>query len=136
MICGMNMPDAVLAALIGASATTITALIQLRLSWRKELRERERGQPISKKSRRGPVLLVVALMVGSAVGGFAGAQYLHEWRNDGRDALRDEVRAKLAEIQMDVRTVVRAADCGPATPVTDAVREVRLKPEEGFRTEP
>ena len=126
----MNLSDPVLAAMIGASATMVTALIQLRLSWKKELKERERGQPISKKSRRGPVLLVFALMIASAVGGFAGSQYFTAWRNGERDALREEMRAKLAEIHSDVRTVVRAADCGKA-PAAPALTEVRLFPEEG-----
>lgn len=125
----MNLSDPVLAAMIGASATMVTALIQLRLSWRKELKERERGQPISKKSRRGPVLLVFALMIASAVGGFAGSQYFNAWRNGDRDALREEMRAKLAEIHSDVRNVARAADC-PKAPAAPALTEV-LFPEEG-----
>ena len=130
----MNLSDPVLAAMIGAGATMVTALVQLRLSWRKELRERERGQPISKKSRRGPVLFVVALMVASAVGGFAGSQYLVAWRNGDRDALREEMRAKLAEIHSDVRTVVRAADCAPVR-ATPALQAVHLFPEEGAAPE-
>lgn len=126
----MNLSDPVLAAMIGASATMITALIQLRLSWKKELKERERGQPISKRSRRGPVLLVFALMIASAVGGFAGSQYFNAWRNGERDVLREEMRAKLAEIHSDVRSVARAADCAKA-PAAPALTEVRLFPEEG-----
>jgi hypothetical protein len=126
----LNLSDPVLAAMIGAGATMVTALIQLRLSWRKELRERERGQPISKKSRRGPVLFVFALMIASAVGGFAGSQYLTVWRNGDRDALREEMRAKLAEIHSDVRTVVRAADCAKA-PAAPALMEVQLLSEDG-----
>ncbi len=133
----MNLSDPVLAALIGASATMITALVQLRLSWRKELKERERGQPISRKSRRGPVLLVFALMVGSGVGGFAGSQYLMAWRHGDRDPLREEMRAKLAEIHSDVRTVVRAADCGRASgaPGGPGLHEVQLLSDEGARPE-
>jgi hypothetical protein len=130
----LNLSDPVLAAMIGAGATTITALIQLRLSWRKELRERERGQPITKKSRRGPVLLVFALMVAAAVGGFSGSQYLMAWRNGDRDALREEMRAKLAEIHSDVRTVVRAGDCGKV-PAVPALMDVQLFPEEGVRSQ-
>jgi hypothetical protein len=137
----MNLSDPVVAALIGASATMVTALIQLRLSWRKEIRERERGQPISRKSRRGPVLLVFALMIGAAVGGFAASQYLMEWRNGDRDLLRAEIQAKLAEISataaqlertrvQEAQVAVRAADCG-RVPVAPALKEVSLFPEEG-----
>jgi hypothetical protein len=119
----LNLSDPVLAAMIGASATMVTALIQLRLSWRKELKERERGQPISKKSRRGPVLLVFALMIASGVGGFAGSQYLMAWRNGDRD----EVRLKLEQIHAEMRTVVRAVDCAKA-PAIPALTEVKLLP--------
>jgi hypothetical protein len=103
----MNLSDPVLAALIGASATTVGALIQLRLSWRREMRERAKGQPITKKSRRGPVLFVFALMIASAIGGFALSQYLLDWRNGDRDTLRAEVQAKLAEISASAAQLER-----------------------------
>lgn len=91
-----------MAAMIGATATVITALVQLRLSWRKELKERERAQPITKKSRRGPVIAVLALMIAAAVGGFALSQYFVSLRDADRDRDRQEIRAdlqaKLSEI--------------------------------------
>jgi len=93
-----HVSDSVLAAMIGASATVLATLVQLRISWRKEMRERERGQPISKKTRRGPVLLVYALLIAAAVGGFALSQYLISWRESDREALRSEVQTKLTEI--------------------------------------
>jgi hypothetical protein len=94
----MNLSDPLLAALIGAAATVLAALVQLRLSWRKELKERERGQPITKKARRGPVIVVFALMIAAAVGGFAFSEYLVSLRGEDRDALRAELQYKLAEI--------------------------------------
>jgi hypothetical protein len=94
----MNLPDSVLAAFIGAGATMVAALVQLRMSWRRELRERERGQPITKKTRRGPVLFVFALMIAAAVGGFALSQYFVSLREVDRDALRADVQSKLSEI--------------------------------------
>ncbi len=87
-----------MAALIGATATVLAALVQLRLSWRKELKERERGQPITKKTRRGPVIVVFALMIAAAVGGFAFSEYLVSLRGEDRDALRAELQYKIAEI--------------------------------------
>jgi hypothetical protein len=87
-----------MAALIGAAATVLAALVQLRLSWRRELKERERGQPITKKTRRGPVIVVFALMIAAAVGGFAFSEYLVSLRGEDRDALRAELQYKLAEI--------------------------------------
>ena len=95
----MNFSDPVVsAALIGASGTVLTALIQLRLSWRRELKERERGQPITKKTRRGPVMAVFALMIAAAVGGFALSQYFQSLREADRDTLRADLQAKLSEI--------------------------------------
>jgi len=99
--------DALVAAGIGALATVITALIQLRISWRKEMRERERGQPITKKTRRGPVLVVFALMIAAAVGGFALSQYFVSLRDGDRDALRADLQSKLSEINA---TALRLAE--------------------------
>lgn len=93
-----HLSDSVFAAAIGAAATVLTALVQLRLSWRKELKERERGQPITKKSRRGPVLAVFALIIAAAVGGFALSQYFVSLREMDRDALRADLQSKLSEI--------------------------------------
>lgn len=94
----MNLSDPVLAAFIGAAATVLVALVQLQLSWRRELKERERGQPITKKARRGPVMFVFALVIAAAVGGFALSQYLMSLLEDDRDALRTELKARLSEI--------------------------------------
>jgi hypothetical protein len=93
-----HLSEPVVAAMIGATATVITALVQLRLSWRKELRERERGQPITKKSRRGPVMVVFALLIAAAVGGFALSQYFVSLREGDRNELRADLQAKLSEI--------------------------------------
>jgi len=93
-----HLSEPLMAALIGAGATALTALVQLRLSWRKELKERERGQPITKKSRRGPVIAVLALMIAAAVGGFALSQYFVSLREGDRDALRSDLQSKLSEI--------------------------------------
>lgn len=98
----LHLSEPLMAAMIGATATVITALVQLRLSWRKELKERERAQPITKKSRRGPVIAVLALVIAAAVGGFALSQYFVSLREGDRDRDRQEMRsdlqAKLSEI--------------------------------------
>jgi len=102
-----HLSEPVVAAMIGATATVITALVQLRLSWRKELRERERAQPITKKTRRGPVIAVLALMIAAAVGGFALSQYFVSLREGDRDALRADLQSKLSEINA---TALRLAE--------------------------
>ena len=93
-----HISEPLIAAMIGATATVITALVQLRLSWRKEMRERERAQPITKKSRRGPVTAVLVLMIAAALGGFALSQYFVSLREGDRDALRSDLQSKLSEI--------------------------------------
>jgi uncharacterized membrane protein SpoIIM required for sporulation len=71
----MNLSDPIVAALIAAGATVLATLVQLRISWRREMRERERGQPITKKSGAALVSVVFLLMIAAAVGGFALSQY-------------------------------------------------------------
>jgi hypothetical protein len=104
----VNLSDPVLAALIVASATVITSLVQLRISWRKEMRERERGQPITKKTRRGPVLFVFALVFAAGVGGFALSQYFVSLRNGDRDVLRSELESRLTEISASAARLEQA----------------------------
>src|SRR5437773_11152862 len=93
-----NLSEPVTAAMIGALATVAGALVQLRMSWRREMKERERGQPITKKTRRGPVIVVFALLVAAAVRGFALSQYFVSLREGDRDSLRADLQSKLSEI--------------------------------------
>jgi len=93
-----SLSEPLTAALIGALATVAGALVQLRISWRREMKERERGQPITKKTRRGPVIVVFALLTAAAVGGFALSQYFVSLREGDRDALRADLQTKLSEI--------------------------------------
>src|SRR5258708_20162226 len=90
----MNFSESIMAALIAAGATVLTALVQLRMHWRRELKERERGQPIPKKARRGPVLFVFALMVAAAVGGFALSQYFLSLPNAAPATLPPPLRTR------------------------------------------
>jgi hypothetical protein len=94
----MDFSDPIAAAFIGAAATVLTALVQLRFSWRKELKERERGQPITRKTRRGPVIAVFVLMIAAAAGGFFLSQYVVTLREEDRDTLRAELQTQLSEI--------------------------------------
>jgi hypothetical protein len=93
-----SLSEPVTASMIGALATVAAALVQLRISWRREIKERERGQPITKKSRRGPVIFIFVLATAAAVGGFALSQYFVSLREGDRDALRADLQSKLSEI--------------------------------------
>src|SRR3979490_1409051 len=93
-----NLSEPVTAAMIGALATVAGALVQLPISLRSEMKERGRGPAITKKNRRGPVIVVFALLAAAAVGGFALSQYFVSLREGDRDALRADLQAKLSEI--------------------------------------
>ena len=93
-----DLDDRVTAAAVTAVGTVIGALIQLRMAWRREVSERARGVPATKKSRRGPVVAVFLLLVAAAVGGFAFSQYLVDRSERESAALRGEMRTQLAQI--------------------------------------
>ncbi len=105
----MNLSDVVLASMIGATATLVTALLNLRMSWKKELKERERGQPITKKTRRGPVLAIFLLMIACAIGGFAFSQYLMAQGESEARSLQAELRSSVAEISAAAKRIEQAS---------------------------
>ena len=129
----MNISDPVIAAaLIGAGATVLTALVQLRVSWRKELKERERGQPITRKTRRGPVIAVFVLLIAAAVGGFFLSQYMVSLRDEDRDTLRAELQYKLSEISDSAARLEQAGLDERADLETGVLRsEAQRRGEEG-----
>lgn len=105
----MNFSDSILAAVIGASATLVTALLNLRLSWKRELKERERGQPITKKTRRGPILALFLLMIACAIGGFALSQYLTAQGESEARSLQAELRSTIAEVSAAAKRLEQAS---------------------------
>ncbi|HEX9474021.1 MAG TPA: hypothetical protein VF931_07515 [Steroidobacteraceae bacterium] len=96
------------AAAIAATGTVIGALIQLRVVWRKELSERARSVPVSKKARRGPVVAVGLLLLAAGVGGFALSQYLVGLSNRESLAMRAELAAQVAQISATAARLERA----------------------------
>src|SRR5271166_5936836 len=104
---------------VAAAATVIGTLIQLHFTWRKEVSERARGVPASKKSRRGPVLAVVLLLIGAAVGGFAFSQYLVRQSDLESAALNGELQTQLARISATAERLeqVTLRDHGSPAPV-------------------
>src|SRR5712664_3298348 len=104
-----DLDDKVTAAAVAAAGTVIGSLIQLRVSWRKEVSERARGVPATKKSRRGPVLAVGLLLIGAAAGGFAFSQYLVKQSDLETAALRGQLQTQLAQISATAARLERAA---------------------------
>ena len=106
----LSMPIAALiASLIGASATITAALIQLRIAWRKEMKARENRAPITQKNRRGPVVAVIVLAVASAVGGFAMSQYFATRGTAAAQAMEAQVRTRLEQLSDVARRLERAS---------------------------
>ena len=107
----MNLFDIdakVSATAVAAAGTVIGALAQLRMAWRKELSERARGVPATKKSRRGPVLAVFLLLIAAMVGGFVLSQYLMS-RSDRESAiLRGDLQAQVERISATAERLERA----------------------------
>ena len=96
------------ATAIAALGTVIGALAQLRMAWRKEVSERARGVPATKKSRRGPVLAVFLLLVAATVGGFVLSQYLMVRQSDRESAaLRGDLQAQVARISATAERLER-----------------------------
>jgi Flp pilus assembly protein TadG len=116
-----DLDDKVAAAAVAAAGTVIGALIQLRVVWRKEVSERARGVPVTKKSRRGPVLAVGVLLIAAAVGGFALSQYFATQSNRESAALRNELQSQLAQISATAQRLERAtlSDHGSAERAAD-----------------
>ncbi|MGC1519968.1 MAG: hypothetical protein WA803_00390 [Steroidobacteraceae bacterium] len=104
-----DLDDKVTAAAVAAAGTVIGSLIQLRFSWRKEVSERARGVPATKKSRRGPVLAVGLLLVGAAAGGFALSQFLVKQSDVESAALRAQLQAQLAQLSATAARLERVA---------------------------
>ncbi len=116
-----DLDDRVTAAAVAAAGTIIGALIQLRVAWRKEVSERARGVPLTKKSRRGPVLAVLLLLIAAGVGGFALSQYLVSQSDRESAALRGELQTQLAQISATAERLERATlgDHGPTARADD-----------------
>jgi len=109
-----DLDDRVTAAAIAATGTIIGALIQLRFAWRREVSERARGAPVTKKSRRGPVLAVFVLLVAAGVGGFAFSQYLVKLSDRDSAAMRAELSTQLAQISATAARLESLSGYGPA----------------------
>lgn len=127
-LSNITMPvAALLASLIGATATITATLIQLRMAWRKEMKARERGQPVTKQARRGPVVAVIVLLIASAVGGFALSQYLITGKKKESDLLRSEFDAKLDQLNAAAARLERLGGTAAAASGDVAV-QVTLPP--------
>ncbi len=92
----MTLSEPVRAALIGATVTIVVSLIQLTVNARRQAAERAAGKPASKKT--GNWLATFALMLASAVGGYAFSEYQSFRDRADNRVLREEMQMRLKDI--------------------------------------
>lgn len=91
------MSDGVLAAIIAAGATVFGSFIQLRTSLAKEFAARTRSSP-SRKANHVLLMLLVAMLLGAGVGGFALAQWVFANERVAQQALVRDLRDRIGDL--------------------------------------
>jgi hypothetical protein len=89
----------VIAALVGAGATLIAAMINLRIAWRREVLDRLNAPRRKDGARRGLLFAIVILVLASGVGGYAAALYLMQQEQFQTRTLRTDLQQKIGQIQ-------------------------------------
>ncbi|MCX8115360.1 MAG: hypothetical protein N3D71_09850 [Burkholderiaceae bacterium] len=89
----------VIGALIGAGATLIAALINLRIAWRREVLDRLQRSRSTARGRRGLLVAITILVAAAAVGGYAGALYVMQRDRQHTTAMRAELQQQIAQIK-------------------------------------
>src|SRR5258706_7804762 len=92
----MQLSDSMITALIGATATFVSAMFQLYVNARRQAAERKAGKPASSKS--GTWLSIFALMLAAAVGGYAAAEYKNSREREADALIRQEMQTRLRDI--------------------------------------
>src|SRR5690348_4954263 len=110
------MSDGVLAAIIAAGATVFGSFIQFRTSLGKEIAARARSTP-ARKANHVVLILLVVMLLGAAVGGFALAQWVFEGERAAQQALVGDLRDRIDDFtrykndieqsRAELRSVVR-----------------------------
>lgn len=112
-LTNISMPmAALLASLIGATATIAASLLNLRIAWKKELLARAHRKPVTKKSSRGPIVPLLALLLASAVGGFALSHYLASKGRAKTEALEAELESKIEQLNVATERLEQASLSG------------------------
>lgn len=88
----MDVSETILAAMIGALATVVTALFQLFSSFKQQRSSKVDVRPKSKRSTMRSVLAVLALMVASGAGGFLYSEFIKERASEDMRAMRGELK--------------------------------------------
>ncbi len=91
------MSDPILAAIIAATATILTSLLQLRLSMGRELAARAQAGG-SRRKGRTPFVALSVMLFAAGVAGFAISRWLTENERAAQSALERELRAQVDQI--------------------------------------
>jgi len=89
------MPDSVLAAIIAGTATLSASLLQLRSAL---LREATRGASATRRKGRIQLIILLVVVGGAAIAGFALSQWLTSGERLAQNTLQRELQARVAEI--------------------------------------
>lgn len=117
------MSDGLLAAIIAAGATVFASFLQLRTALAKELAGRGSSAPSRRKNRLSLILLI-AMLGGAGVGGFALAQWLHEYERVAQDALQRDLRERIADLSRTRIELEQSRATVRADAETDMVRRL------------
>lgn len=102
----MNFTEPVIAAIIGATATIVTAMVQLRVVGKKQAAEKAAGKPVTK--HKSSWLAILGLMLAAAVGGYAFSEYRAFQDQRETQRLRDEMLARMQELSAAAMRMERA----------------------------
>jgi hypothetical protein len=103
-LTNISMPmAALLASLIGATATITASFLNLRMAWKKESLARASQKAAARKSSRSPLIPLLALLLASAVGGFALSYYLGIKGRADNAALEAELRTKIEQLNVSAQ---------------------------------
>lgn len=91
------MSDGVLAAIIAAGATVFGSFVQLRASLAKEIAARTRPSS-TRKANHVLLMLLVVMLLGAAVGGFALAQWVFGNERVAQQALVRDLRDRIGDL--------------------------------------
>jgi len=92
------MSETVLAAMIAASATILTTLLQLKISLGRDGAATPRSPNSSRKKPKLPAMLLAVMLTAAAVGGFAVSQWFSDRERVQQTELRQELQARITEI--------------------------------------
>jgi hypothetical protein len=120
------MSDAILAAIIAATATLCASFLQLRIALAREADARSRGQPISRRRSRLPMILIGIMLFASAVGGFALSQWLGSSQRVAQADLQRELRERVAELGAAVTALQRISATAAVPDATPAAADAAL----------